>query len=233
MNTLDIIVIIIIGFSAIEGLIKGFIKTLFGLVAVIAAILLTIMFTPKVSDMVIENTSFDEMISEKTIELLDIEALVDSKFTDIEEQEIIQNLQLPNNLIEHLIENNTNMIKEQLNIDGFIEYIGMIIANMAVKALVFILLFVIITLILNAIVALLDLISQLPVLKQMNAVGGLFIGIILGSTIVWVATLILSFVISIQATGELSGLIESSVLTKIFYYNNPLQNFIMNIVKIS
>lgn len=88
-----------------------------------------------------------------------------------------------------------------------------------------------ISLLLNAIVTLLDLVSQLPVLDQMNKMGGFLVGVLFGVLIVWIGTLGLSFIISIQATTELSELIEASILTRLFYYNNPLQNFVMDLAR--
>lgn len=227
MNILDIILIGVIVISGLVGYFKGLIRTVFGLVALILTIILTLMFTPVASNYVMEKTQFDEGISEKTIELLGIEKIGNLK-ESIAIQEISK-LSLPENIIESLRENYTLEALKEFNTSSVSEYIGMGVANMAVKALVFLVLFFIISMLLNAIVTLLDLISRLPVIKQANNIGGLGIGLIFGIGIVWVGMLGLSFVIAIQATGDLSQLIESSILTKLFYYNNPLQNFVMSL----
>lgn len=231
MNTLDIILIAIVSISAIIGLAKGLIKTVFGLTSTIIAILLTLLLTPQISTYVVMNTSFDEMISEKAIELLGLQKSIDIDISDVAALDTVRNLDLPGNVIESLIENMTPQVVKVMDVSSVVDYIGTSIASMAVNALVFLIFFIIIVLILNAIVTLLDLISRLPVLDQMNKVGGLIFGALFGVLIVWVMTLGLSFIISIQATSELSNLIESSILTKIFYYNNPLQNFVMNIAR--
>ncbi len=231
MNTLDIIILVIIGLSILNGFIKGFIKTLFGLTSLLIAVILTWMITPYVSQMVIDETSFDEMISEKVVELLDIEKLVNVSMNTEEATDAIEGLSLPGNLVESLIENYTPQIIEGLNSSGVGDYIGGALSVVAVNALVYLVVFVVISLALNAVVTLLDLVARLPVLKQMNKAGGVAIGLVIGVVIVWIGTLGLSFVISIQSTSTLSELIESSVFTKLFYYNNPLQHFVMNIPK--
>lgn len=231
MNTLDIIVIVVIGISAIVGMFKGFIKTVFGLTSVLITVILALMFTPIVSSYVIDHTSFDEMISEKAIELLDITDRLSVGLVGPESTETISGLSLPKNIIESLAKNLTPEIAEALGVTNIVDYIGSSIASMAVNALVFLVVFVAISIILNALVSLLDLMSQLPVLDKMNRLGGFIIGLVLGVLVVWIGMLGLSFVISIQGTTALSGIIESSIITKLFYYNNPLQSFIMNIAR--
>lgn len=231
MNTLDIIVIVVIGISGIVGMFKGFIKTVFGLTSVLITVILALMFTPIVSGYVVDNTSFDEMISEKAIELLDITDHLSIGLSGPEARDTISDLSLPRNIIESLTKNLTPEIAEALGVTKVVDYIGSSIASMAVNALVFLVLFVAVSIILNALVSLLDLISQLPVLDKMNRLGGFTIGLLLGVLVVWIGMLGLSFVISIQGTTALSGLIESSIITKLFYYNNPLQSFIMNIAR--
>jgi len=226
MNALDIILIGIIVVSGVVGYFKGLIRTVFGLVGLIATIILTVMLTPVVSNYIIESTQFDEMISAKTIELLDIEKI--GKLNQIEGVEKIEGLSLPTNIIRALKESYTPTFLKEFNIASMGDYIGRGIAHMAVKALVFFILFIVISMLINAVVTLLDLVSRLPVLKEANNFGGLLVGVVIGVGIVWVGTLLLSFALSIQATSGLSSLIENSILTKLFYYNNPLQNFIMH-----
>lgn len=231
MHILDIILISIVGISAIVGLIRGFIKTVFGFASMLVAIILTVILTPQVSHYIIENTSFDEMISEKAIELLNIKDNVTINMDDVLAKDVIRDLPLPENIVSSLQDNIASPTVDVLNISNVVDYIGNSIAQMAVNALVFIVLFIVISIILNAIVTLLDLISQLPVLDQMNKLGGFLIGTLVGVMFVWIGLIGLSFIISIQATSELSELIEASILTKLFYYNNPLQHFIMNLVQ--
>lgn len=229
MNTLDFIIIAIIAISALNGLIRGLIRTLFGLTALITAVVLTWMFTPGISQLIIEETSFDEMISEKTVELLNIEEMVTVDLETSDAAKLMKDLSLPGNMVDNLIENYTPQIVDGFDFIGIGDYVGGAIAVMSVKALTFVVLFIIISIILNAIVTLLDLVARLPVLKQANRIGGFVIGLVIGVLLVWIGALVLSFTISIQSTENIANLIESSILARIFYYNNPLQNFVMNI----
>jgi len=229
MNTLDIIIIVIVLISGINGLVRGLIKTLFGLTALLIAVIVTWMFTSPISQVIIDETSFDEMISEQVVELLNIEEITLVNLDTPQAVQTLNDLALPGNIIESLVESYTPQLISSFDFESMGDYVGSSIAVMAVKALVFVVLFIIITITLNAVATLLDLIARLPVLKQMNRLGGLGLGVIVGVVIIWIAGIGLSFVISIQSTQALSELIETSVLAKIFYYNNPLQNYVMNI----
>lgn len=229
MNILDIIVIAIIGFCALNGLVKGLVKTLFGLSSTIIALILTMLITPQLSNMIVTNTSFDEIISEKTIELLKIEDLVSDRDTTLDTTIAGGGLKLPKNLLDFLVKNDTPETNDLLKSTGLGDYISSSMAGMAVNVFILIVVFMVISLIINALVVLLDIVAHLPVIKTMNKLGGFSLGLILGIVIVWVATLTLSFVISTQSSDSISELIESSILTKLFYYYNPLQNFVMNI----
>ncbi|PKM65278.1 MAG: hypothetical protein CVU95_16125 [Firmicutes bacterium HGW-Firmicutes-2] len=229
MNTLDIMLIAIILFCAINGMIKGFVKTLFGLSSTIVALVLTLLISPQVSGLIINNTSFDQMIGEKTVELLKIENLMGDQDTELEEVIVSGAINLPGNILRFLEKNNTPEINDKLEANGLGDYISGSIATMAVNAFVFLIVFLIVSLLLNAVVIVLDIITRLPIVKSMNKLGGFSVGLVIGVLIVWVATMSLSFIISIQATETLSELIESSIFTKLFYYNNPIQFFIMNL----
>jgi uncharacterized membrane protein required for colicin V production len=229
MNILDIIVIGIIGFCALNGLFKGLVKTLFGLSSTIIALILTLLITPQLSSLIVTNTSFDEIISEKTVELLKIENLLWDKDASLDTTISEGALKLPKNLLEFLTKNNTPETNQLLEAKGLGDYISSSMATMAVNVFILIVVFMIISLVLNALVVLLDIVAHLPVIKTMNKLGGFTIGLVIGIIIVWVSTLALSFIISTQASDTISKLIEESILTKLFYYYNPLQNFVMNI----
>lgn len=210
-------------------MIKGFVKTLFGLTSTIVALVLTLLISPQVSGLIINNTSFDQMIGEKTVELLKIENLMGDQDTELEEVIVSGAINLPGNILRFLEKNNTPEINEKLEANGLGDYISGSIATMAVNAFVFLIVFLIVSLLLNAVVIVLDILTRLPIVKSMNKLGGFAVGLVIGILIVWVTTMSLSFIISIQATETLSELIENSIFTKLFYYNNPIQYFIMNL----
>ena len=231
MSTLDIVVLAIILISAISGLIKGFIKTLFGFVSLLLAIAITWMVTPMVSETIIANTEFDEMIEEKTVELLNLEAYDQVSFSDDEAIFVMDQLPLPESVIESLGDHYSDEVEHILGSNDVIGYITGFIANMAVNALVYLVVFLAVSLIINIVVTLLDLISHLPVLHQLNKLGGFLLGAISGVVFIWIGCIVFSFVLTIQATSTLTELLNSSIITRLLYDYNPIQQFIMSLIQ--
>lgn len=231
MNTLDIIVLAVIGVSAVAGLMKGLIKTLFGFVSLILALTITWFFTPSISQMIIDNSSFDEMLAEKTVELLNVNDYLGERLETEQENRVIELVSLPDSLKEAMIKNNNQAMRTMLDSYGIGDYIGRYVANLAVRVLVYLVLFLAVSLFINIVATLLDLISHLPVLHQMNKIGGLLLGGLSGLIFVWLGCLIYSFVLSIQATSSLNTLLTESIITDILFNHNPLQYLIMSWIK--
>ena len=100
---------------------------------------------------------------------------------------------------------------------------------MAVHVLAFIILLIVAGIAIGIISVVLDLIAKLPVLNQVNHVAGFAVGIALGIVLLWIVSLGLYFIMSVQATGELQAMIEDSLIVPIFYNNNLLLNFLTDI----
>lgn len=232
MNTLDIIVIAIMLVCVVVGYFKGFVKTAFGLFSAIIAVLLTLFLSPIVSGYIVEHTEFNDQISEKVIQILELDAMDSDVMLKEDEFEAIDKLKLPSALKDMLSKNNNREFYELLVVDTFGGYIGGMMAVVAVNALSFIGVFIVISIILNILTTLLDLVSHLPILNEVNKMAGAGVGLMLGVVIVWVFNILLGFVLSIQATTVLSELIESSVIQKFLYNNNPLMRLLFNVSKV-
>ena len=87
------------------------------------------------------------------------------------------------------------------------------------------LLFITAKLILRFVTILADLIAKIPVLKQVNKLGGTIYGILKGIIIVYVILAIV-YLISPVLQGKINETIDKTVVTKTMYYNNILLNII-------
>ena len=71
-----------------------------------------------------------------------------------------------------------------------------------------------------------DLITELPIIKQFNDVGGVLYGIIKALLIIYVLLAIAFFIVYISGNITISEAISNSYITKFFYNNNILLNII-------
>ena len=203
---LDIIVIGIIIVSTIIGYKKGLINVIFNLCAVIIALIITVLLYAPITNFVIENTEFDEKI-----ESVIIENGVTKEDKNATENSIIDKY------VTKSITNTKNDI---------VESTSTLIAQKVIGIIVAIVLFIIVRIILTFIKALFNGVASLPIIKQLNEVGGLAYGILMGFVIVYVILAILFFVISVNSTGTIADAINTSSIAKILYSNNIMLHII-------
>lgn len=202
---LDVIVIAIIAISTIIGYKKGLINVIFNLCAFLVALIITIFLYTPITNFVIENTELDNKIESIIIE------------KGVTEEESSTEDGVIDKYVTQTVTNTKNEI---------VESTSTIIAQKIVGILVAIALFIVIRIILIFAKVLFNGIANLPIIKQLNEVGGLAYGILRGFVIVYVALAIVFFVISVNDTGAIANAISASYITKILYSNNIILNII-------
>ena len=208
----DVFIIAILVLSIFMGYKKGLINLIFSLCAFIIAMILTwILYTP-VTNFVIDNTDFDENIENFIIE----------KGINTNEEETEDNTQSKENIntyIEKYVQKSVKDVK-----DKTIENTADIISKKMVSIVVAIVLFIVLRLILILLKFVLQGLSELPIIKQLNKTGGVIYGIIRGVFIIYVVLAIIFFIISVNNSEVLTNMIDSSMISKYLYTNNIILN---------
>lgn len=208
---LDIIVVAIIAINIFVCYKKGLVNLAVGLIAVFAAIILAIIFYKPVSNLIIENTELDEKIKEAIIENFSAEVPENAevKYTG------------PINYIEQYVDNTINKTQNEIVYDTA--------ETMAVKLInvgSLLGIFLIVRILLFALTFVADAITSLPILKQLDDVGGILYGIIKGLLIIYVILAIAFFVVNVTANSTITNAISNSYITKFFYEHNLLLNIL-------
>lgn len=209
---MDVVLIAIFLLNVILGYKKGLVNVIFSICAFLIAIVATFLLYKPVSNFMINNTQIDEKIRE-TIINYNTNKEENGKESDAE----TTNLQKS---IEKMIENTAKDAKTETT-----EIIADAIANRGVEILTGILLFMAIRIVLVILKFLISGITELPILKQFNQIGGLAYGILRGLVIIYLLLTILFFVISINEEGLIAEAIENSYITKFLYHNNIIVNY--------
>jgi len=210
---LDVIIVAIIALNIYACYKKGLVNLAVGLVAFIAAIILAIILYRPVSNLVIENTQFDENIENVIIENF-------SAQTPDGEQVEVQYVSVWSYLEKYIGE----AVGETQN-----ELVADTAATLAVKVInlgVIIVIYLVVRVALFALTFIADAITSLPILKQLDDVGGILYGAIKALIIVYVVLAIVFFVVGLTANTTISTAIDSSYVTKFFYNNNILLNLV-------
>ena len=224
MNWLFWAVAALLAYHVIDGLFRGFIKKSVSAVSLVATLVLVTYLTPQVTTFIQDYTSLHESLQEKCTEIFLNEEYNQEVKTD--QVMMIDNMNLPENVKEMLLENNNREAYEVLRVTGFQEYIGAYLANMIINALAYLLSFVIIWTVLRAVLLALDVVAKLPVLHGINQLAGGVLGLAIGVVLVWVAFLLVTILCNGEIGQKFFALIcENQFL--LFLYN---QNMIMKIV---
>ena len=190
---IDLIVVAIVALSAILGYKKGLVKLGAKLFAGIIAIILTFALYKPVANFIFENTNLRQ----------DIEKAI---------------LEKTNSIVENSENNAQKMVNETINNKVMPEQAKEISKN-AVYVLSGIGLYIVLKIILSIVFSLLNVIANLPILKQFNETGGLLYGILRGLLIVCIALLLTNVYIKTTPNTDLDEKIEHAYITKFIYSN--------------
>lgn len=212
---IDIITILIMVLFIIIGYKKGLIKVAINFVAIIASLIIAILFYRPVANVIINNTQLDNKISDSIYE-----KIKDVDFNNITDDDKDKNqlLKLSERYINEAIEKSK---------ENTARYVADSLTHTLIEAIAFIGLLIIIRIALIALNLLSDIIADLPIIKQFNKSGGIIYGIIEGLFIINLVFAILYVLNPMVSNGKIEQTIDESTLGKLIYENNIITNTII------
>lgn len=190
---------------------KGLVKLAVGLVAVVAAILVALIFYKPISNMIVQNTEIDENI-EKTI--------IENFTTKTEENTNTENKGF-DKYIEKYVDDTINKTQNQIVVEA-----ANVISIKVIDICTIIGLFIIVRIVLILLTFIADAITSLPILKQFNEIGGIIYGVVKSLLIIYAILAVLFFIVYTTGNTTISDAISNSIITKVFYDNNLLLNIL-------
>lgn len=208
----DLIILGIILLSAYLGYRKGLIGVAFKIVSFLIAIVITLLLYKPVTNLVIQHTTWDEQLEEFIVEKFantktSENGTIQKEDTDMPEVIVGYINSMIKNTVDNSKEAIINTISHGLTIN-------------IIQLVVMLLLFVITRLLLIFAKAILELISEIPIIKQCNEAGGILYGILRGILIIYLILGIISLLIPFLANTVIVNVINQSFIGKLFYNNN-------------
>lgn len=208
---LDIIIVAIIALNVYLCYKKGLVNLAVGLIAVFAAIILSVLLYKPVTNIIIENTQFDETIKK---------AITENFTPDVPEGAQVGYTGILSYL-ETEVGNAVNKTQNEVVYES-----AEAIAIKVINLISFIVIFTVVRVALFALTFIADAITSLPILKQLDDVGGILYGFVKALLIIYVVLAVVFFIANLTAVTTISEAISSSYITKFFYENNILLNII-------
>jgi len=208
---LDIVLIAIIALNVFICYKKGLVKLAVGLIAVVAAIILALVFYKPVSNLIIENTELDENIEK---------AIINNFTSETQEGQEVRYVSVLDYLQKY-VDDAVNKTQTEI-VTQTAGMMAVKIINVAVLIGIFLLVRVVLLLL----TFISDIITSLPILKQFNEVGGVLYGAIKALLIIYIILTIVFFIMCYTSNSTIADAINSSCVTKFFYEHNLLLNII-------
>ena len=224
MNWLFGVVVMLLAYQIIDGFCKGFIRKVVSALTLVVTLVLVTQLTPHITTFIEEKTTLHASLQQTCSDMF----LNEEYNENIKNDQIymIENMNLPDNMKEMLLENNNSESYDLLQVTGFHQYVGAYLANMIISAMAYLISFLIIWTAIKALMIALDIVAKLPVLRGVNKLAGGVLGLAQGIVLIWVLFL-LGAVLCNGAMGQrfMELIYENPFLTVLYNYN-----FIMNIV---
>lgn len=210
----DLIIIGIILLFIVVGLKKGLAGSLIKLLSFAIALIVAVALYKPVSNAIMKNTKIDENIEQAII----------ATFGSEENSSEAGQTEMPNNIVENInkeIKNATNEARNQI-----VENTSKNISNTIINIGSGLGIYIIARFILFIIGIFVNQVTNLPILKQVDKIGGIAYGAIEGIAIVYVILAIISLFAVVQPENVIvEGILKSSIGSML--YNN---NLILNIL---
>ncbi len=220
----DIIILAILLLFVVVGAWRGLVKTLSKSCSSLVAIGGALFLHPIVGDLLRKSFIYNA-IREFIGKSLGINTV--TAVSQPERINVIRTLPLPDSFKTMLLDNNNSVMYELLNANSVTEYITGYIANIFINIIVSILIFILIFIAIKALIGALNLAVNIPVVKQMNSLGGGLLGLVWGVFMIWCFMTIMTLFITTPLFARLMVYIDRSILGSILYDNNIIMNVLL------
>lgn len=212
MIFLDLIIIGIIALSTFLGYKQGLIKVAFKIVSFFIAIVITLILYRPVTNLIINNTTWDETIENTIYEKLST--------TKVKQGEKItkEDTDLPGIVVNYINDGITNTV-EQAG-ENIAKVVSKDLTQSIIQIVVLVVIFIVTRILLIFAKVILEAVSELPIVKQFNEIGGIIYGILRGAIIIFAILALASFILPMINQMTILELINDTILTKFLYNHN-------------
>lgn len=225
-NYLLILVIVAIVALTIRGYKRGFLQMAVYFCGMLFILFMAKRLSPVVCDYLKNNTDVVTEIQTKINDKLSDKNSARDNSIGVNQEMTINSYELPTDLKNNLILNNTEEMYQKLLVSVFEEYVSKYLSEIAVKALSFVIVFLILALAFKMVLFVTKLVSKIPIIKGINKMAGALIGFSESIVIVWIFFFISIAFLGNDISTKVIEMISDSQFLTILYNSNFLLPFI-------
>lgn len=233
MNWLLICVIATVVLCALYGYWKGFLRILFSMVSVLLLLAVVTITTPYISSFLEEHTSVQKTIEQQCLEHIrkttqqQMEDTLTNEKND--KQKLLEEagIHLPESAWEKVLDSGADATNDILETSGLYEAVAQSVAQFVVNGIASIIALIVGVILLFLVARVLNIVSKLPVIKEVNHFLGVASGLVLALVLIW----LFFYFVMVMCTSSFGIMMtqyirDSKVLTWL-YENNMLLYVVM------
>ncbi len=222
---IDLIAIAFLVVSALVAYYRGFVKTFFGFVSVILAILFACCFSKSLAMHIKETSEMDEWIIKSITKIGNQGEGVIESGEDVDSVEDLKNNDFIG-FINDLPESVSDVLDIEESKNIALLNIATKISDVVINIFSWIIIYFIVRVIVAVITVIFDGIMSIPILKSINNLAGLVIGIFVGIFRIYLFLAIIYFISNITNVLIFVNVIQTSGIINAMYNNNLIINLI-------
>lgn len=233
MNILTIVVLAVIALCAYRGYRQGFFRVVYSLAGWVLVLGIVTFSSPYITRYLEEETNIQDTIEKKCLDYLEKSQEEESGKNPEEEKKssLPEDILLPEAVVKSLTESAEEGAKELILSSGIYENIAESVSGFMIEGISFFAAFLLASVLVKSLAGVFDIVSHLPVVKDVNKALGVMAGGIKGLLIVWLAFYLLAVCMTNELAREIFTYVEDSPVLLILYKNNLLLQIIMAFIK--
>ena len=216
MNSVDIGVIVVVALCALGGYRRGLIYSVYKLVSFFVAVFFAWMLYSPIAEFIRQTFVYD-WLKNAIARALDLEGFLETAAQ--RGQSLIDTLPLPYIVQGVLHENNNARMFQILRVSTIEDFVAGFFANMIIMALAIVIVFACVMAILSFVGGLIDIVGRLPIIRTINAAGGLAVGILFGIAFSGLALFLLNVFFSTGAHPSIMEALQGSRFGNWVFYS--------------
>lgn len=210
---------------------RGFLRAAVSMLALILSVLLVRVATPYITTFIKENTKLQERIEHTLADAVGLSEEELNIRLPAQQRMVIEQLDLPSQMKEVLLENNNSEIYHLLGVDTFLEYIGSYVASMILNLIGSVVLFLLIHVAIRMTIRWLNLLARLPILSGLNQIAGALLGGLEGLLCLWGGCVAADLFSHTAWASAILEQIHASMWLTFLYQNNLINQIFISILR--
>ena len=210
---------------------RGCVRIAVALARLVVNVVLVRLATPYIILYLKGHTKIPQLLKNAIINGVGLEEKLAGIQMPAQQRAAIEQLKLPGQIRDLLLENNNKEVYHILGVDTFLDYMGTYLTDMALNLIGSALLFILVYFLLRMVSRWLNLMARLPILSGINQIAGALLGGVQGLLWLWGGCVLVDVCSHMPWAVAALQQIQSSVWLSYLYHNNMINWLFRNILQ--